>query len=161
MEKTSLVLCVQKESTVHLLTPLQRQTVTMEHIHGVHRSGVLRAPVDGSVQTKMELAMSNACLYVFSLLYFIKDVMCCISQSTLQPLFGCHTMPLPMMFSTNFVTNRFDKWKLNCDLINLWRAMWSRFQQPFVGEALLDDTNYGCELWFRSIKSVFQMSIFV
>jgi len=42
----------------------------MEPTHGVPRNGVLHVPVDGSVQTRMELGMSNAYQYVcqFSLL---------------------------------------------------------------------------------------------
>jgi len=32
----------------------------MEPTHGVPKNGVLHAPVDGCVQTRMELGMSNA-----------------------------------------------------------------------------------------------------
>lgn len=72
MEMPSHVLCVQKESTVHPLTFLQCQTVMMEPIHGVPRNGVLHAPVDGSVQTRMELGMSNAYQYVCHFSYGTK-----------------------------------------------------------------------------------------
>ena len=64
MEMISSVLSAQKESTVHPLMPNQRSTVMMEHIHGVPRSDVLLAPVDGCAQIKMGLAMSNVYLYV-------------------------------------------------------------------------------------------------
>ena len=39
----------------------------MEPTHGVPRNGVLHAPVDGCVQTRMELGMSNAYQYVCQL----------------------------------------------------------------------------------------------